>query len=87
MSTEASELGDFVRFVQSKLQNGGSPPSLDEALREFREHQAEWRPRTPLGHQLKALREQFVDGGGKLLSADEVDDALKDRRGAHFTEE
>ncbi len=87
MATDPSELDAFIEFARPKFENGNTPPSLEDALREFREHQAAWEPRTPLGHQLKSLRQQFVDSGGKLLTPDEVEDEVKSRRGPHFSED
>ena len=86
MATEIPELDAFYRFAQRKLRDDGAETSLEEVLREFRE-QENWTPRTPLGQHLQELRRQFIADGGKLLTADEVADEVRERRGEHFTEE
>lgn len=40
-----------------------------------------FQPRTGLGMRLLALRQAYVAGGGRLVSAAELDDELRQRRG------
>lgn len=40
-----------------------------------------YRARTALGRRLLELRESFIKAGGKLLSAEEVDEEISARRG------
>ena len=40
--------------------------------------------RTPLGKQLRASREEYIRSGGKLLSMEEIDRELADRRGERY---
>lgn len=42
---------------------------------------ASYRPRTALGAKLLALRNAYIEGGGELLSMDELDLELRARRG------
>lgn len=86
MATEIPELDAFFMFAQRKLRDGEAETSLEEVLREFREHE-NWTPRTPLGRQLQELRREFIAEGGKLLTADEVAAEVRERCGKHFTEE
>jgi hypothetical protein len=41
----------------------------------------EYMPRTELGKKLLALRQAYVANGGRLLSADALDEELHSRRG------
>jgi hypothetical protein len=41
-----------------------------------------FQPRTGLGKKLLALRQAYVDGGGRLMSAAVLDDELCHRRGS-----
>ena len=41
----------------------------------------DYQPRTDLGKRLLALRQAYVASGGRLLSADALDDELRSRRG------
>ncbi|QSR89279.1 hypothetical protein IT6_03070 [Methylacidiphilum caldifontis] len=41
----------------------------------------DYHPRTELGKRLLALRQAYVASGGRLLSADEIDEELYLRRG------
>jgi hypothetical protein len=40
-----------------------------------------FQPKTPLGKRLLALREQHIANGGKLLTEDELDAEVAERRG------
>ncbi len=40
-----------------------------------------YRPRTPLGERLLALRREYLNSGGTLLNWDELDDEMRSRRG------
>jgi hypothetical protein len=40
-----------------------------------------FQPCTPLGKQLWALRQQHIANGGKLLTGDELDKEIEERRG------
>jgi len=40
-----------------------------------------YQPRTELGHELLELRRAYILGGGKLLSWDELDEEMRERRG------
>jgi hypothetical protein len=40
-----------------------------------------YQPKTELGKKLLALRQSYVAGGGRLLSADALDEELYSRRG------
>lgn len=86
MSTETAELDAFYQFAERKLREQCSTATLEEMLHEFRQQES-WAPRTPLGQQLKQLRRQFIAEGGKLLTAEEVADEVRERRGKHFAEE
>jgi hypothetical protein len=86
MSIDSAELEAFYRFAQRKLRQDGSEASLEDVLREFREQES-WVPRTPLGRRLKELRQQFIAEGGELLTPDEVEAEVRNRRGKHFAEE
>lgn len=41
----------------------------------------DYQPRTELGKRLLALRRSYVANGGRLLSADALDEELRSRRG------
>jgi len=41
----------------------------------------DYRPRTELGEKLLALRRAYIAKGGRLLSADELEEELRSRRG------
>jgi Arc/MetJ-type ribon-helix-helix transcriptional regulator len=57
----------FVReAVREKLTQGEPPP---------------WQPKTALGRKLNALRTAHVASGAKLLTADEVAEEIRQRRG------
>jgi len=40
-----------------------------------------FEPRSELGRTLLALRRKYVEGGGKLLTLDEIEDEVRERRG------
>ena len=42
---------------------------------------SEFQPCTPLGKQLLALRQQHIANGGKLLTANELEVEIEQRRG------
>jgi len=42
---------------------------------------AAYHPRTPLGRHLLALRTSYLNHGGKLLSADGLEEEMRARRG------
>jgi len=42
---------------------------------------------TELGRRLRAIRQRYIDNGGKLLSMDEIDRELADRRGERYPTE
>jgi hypothetical protein len=42
---------------------------------------SDYQPRTELGKRLLALRQAYVTSGGRLLSADALDEELRSRRG------
>ena len=85
MGMDTKELDAFYRFACENASNGEAQ-SIEDALRDFRARQCGWQPRTPLGARLKDLREQFLADGGRLLTADEVEADLRDRRGCTFAE-
>jgi len=41
----------------------------------------DYRPRTELGEKLLALRRAYIEKGGRLLSAGELEEELRSRRG------
>ncbi|MBE9202864.1 hypothetical protein IQ218_04555 [Synechocystis salina LEGE 06099] len=45
-----------------------------------------FQPRTQLGRELLALREEYIASGGKLFSEDELDAEMDDRRGGVIDE-
>jgi hypothetical protein len=40
-----------------------------------------FEPRSELGRKLRALRRKYVEAGGKLLTADEIEAEVRERRG------
>ena len=54
--------------------------SLDALVREFHAQQDAWQPRTALGRRLKELRARFVADGGQLLSDEQIEQELRERR-------
>jgi hypothetical protein len=40
-----------------------------------------FEPRSELGHKLLALRRKYVEGGGKLLTLDEIEAEVRELRG------
>lgn len=42
---------------------------------------SDWKPKTPYGRRLLALRQEFIKSGGKLLSPEEISEELRQRRG------
>ena len=46
-----------------------------------REEKPKWKPNTTYGKKLLALRQKFIDSGGRLLDDDEVLREIKERRG------
>ena len=85
MPTETSELDEFLDFAE-ELKSSGTIVSLDEAMQRFREQQ-QAPPRTPVVQRLDELRAQFIAEGGKLLTPQEVEREVRERRGAQFAEE
>lgn len=85
MPTETSELDSFLQFA-AELKTAGTMVSLDEAMQRFREQQR-LPARTPLVRTLDQLRAQFIAAGGTLLTADEIEQEVRERRGTHFAEE
>jgi hypothetical protein len=61
--------------------------SVREASATADANDQKWRPQTALGRRLKTLREEFIAAGGKLLSADEIDREVSDRRGQTLAEQ
>ncbi len=86
MAIDPKELDEFYDFVKTNAANGGAE-SLEEALHRFRIEQDDWKPKSPLGRRLKELREKFVTNGGHLLTTEQVDADVRDRRGSTFSEE
>ncbi|MCP4190018.1 MAG: hypothetical protein GY768_05255 [Planctomycetaceae bacterium] len=82
MAIDRNELDAFYRFVSVKADK-----SLEEALRRFRIEHDDWQPKSALGQRLKELRGEFVASGGELLSPDQINDELAERRGHSFTED
>jgi len=64
-------------------------PIVDEALREPAPPRAltgdavvdHYQPRTELGRKLIELRRAHIESGGKLMSWDEIDAEVRERRG------
>lgn len=53
-------------------------PSISAPIQDWTH---EFRPKTGLGKRLLALRQAYVASGGRLVSAAELDDELRQRRG------
>ncbi len=55
---------------------------IREAVREKLERQErQWKPKTALGKKLMAMRAAYIRRGGKLLTAEEIDAEIRERRG------
>lgn len=79
--TTPTELERFHDFIGEKLANGGAMLSPEEALRQFRADQQSSGARTPLGKKLRELRSKIVADRQPLLSLDELDREIAERRG------
>jgi hypothetical protein len=86
MTIDRKELDAFYRFA-SREGTGGGQVTLEDALRRFRNQQDGWKPRTPLGRRLKELREKFLADGGRLLTPEEIDAEIRERRGGSSAED
>lgn len=60
--------------VNSRIRIIIEPIEADETSNDF-------QPRTPLGSRLLTLRNQYIASGGKLLTGDELDTEMNQRRG------
>jgi hypothetical protein len=60
----------------------GTSGSSAQLLREFHAQQDAWQPRTALGRRLKELRAKFVADGGQLLTDEQIEEELRERRGS-----
>jgi hypothetical protein len=85
MPSDTCELDEFLQFA-ADLKTAGTMVSLDEAMQRFRGRQR-FPARTPLVRTLDQLRAQFIAEGGTLLTADQIEQEVRERRGAHFAEE
>ncbi len=80
MAIDRNELDDSYRFVNAKADTNAAE-SLEEALRQFRIEHDNWQPQSAIGKRLKELRSKFLASGGELLSSEQINDQLADRRG------
>lgn len=79
MSIETRVREDHLLYLPEELPVNSRIRITIETLEE--DESSDFQPRTPLGSRLLALRNQYIASGGTLLSADEIDAELEQRRG------
>ncbi len=66
-------IGNSITIARSGREHEAAPVT-DSVSRDY-------RPRTPLGEKLLALRRAYISQGGRLLDADQLDHEMRMRRG------
>ncbi len=62
------------------------PSFADRRKPPKRERDVDPRPATELGRRLREIRARYIKRGGRLLTADEIDREVADRRGEQSRE-
>lgn len=69
------------QFVDIRYQAGNALTTAPQSVLPRQDSLPDYRPKTDLGKRLLALRRAYVENGGRLLSAEELDEELRLRRG------
>ncbi|MGA1262942.1 MAG: hypothetical protein ACO331_03410 [Prochlorothrix sp.] len=79
ISIETTVMEDYLFHLPKELPVNSRIRVVIETIED--ETGGDFQPRTPLGQRLLDLRNQHIASGGRLLSGDELDAEVQERRG------
>ncbi len=69
------------QFLGIRYEAGNALTTAPQSVWLRQDSLPDYRPKTELGKRLLALRRSYIANGGRLLSAEELDEELRLRRG------